>query len=86
MRKKVLIGAVAVAFFLLLAKASLALPLINPQINQINPAVFEAAKKIICEKIQGKIELNNEKGILILLKEPEGKNMMMYLKSLLIHK
>lgn len=56
MRKKVTVGLVVGIFCLLLAKVSLALPLIDPQINQINPGVVETMKKIICEKRQAKIE------------------------------
>jgi chromosome segregation ATPase len=59
MIKKILIGTVVLVFFFSLTKVSLAIPLINPDIvkkSNLNPAVFEAAKKIICEKRQGKIE------------------------------
>ncbi|MBU2028896.1 hypothetical protein KJ761_03330 [Patescibacteria group bacterium] len=58
MKKKVLIGGVAIVFFLSLVKISSA-EISNIDLNikkNLNPAVFEAAKKIICEKRQGKIE------------------------------
>ena len=59
MIKKISIGVIALAFFFSLARVSLAIPLINPDVVKkpnLNPAVLEAAKKIICEKRQGKIE------------------------------
>ncbi|PIP26422.1 MAG: hypothetical protein CO140_02480 [Candidatus Moranbacteria bacterium CG_4_9_14_3_um_filter_40_7] len=56
MRKKIIMGAAAIVFFLAVAEISLAGPLIDPQINKLNPAVMETMKKIICEKRQGKIE------------------------------
>jgi DNA repair exonuclease SbcCD ATPase subunit len=56
MRKKIILGIIVLAFFLSLAKVSLALVPIDFNLHPVNPAVIEAMNNIICEKRQSKIE------------------------------
>lgn len=57
MGKKIIVGIMAITFFLSLARFCLAeSPVDLNTIKKPNPAIFEAAKKMICEKRQGKIE------------------------------
>jgi DNA repair exonuclease SbcCD ATPase subunit len=57
MRNKIILGIAAIALFLSLVEISLAeVPIDLDIIKKPNPAIFEAAKKMICEKRQGKIE------------------------------